>query len=166
MNSNSFLNQSDLTEAVTGVLSSMLGITVEMSSPEGGLGQDYAETVSASVGMSGDWDGVLLLRCHQATACFLAGEMLGTDAPPSVDGDVRDVLGEIANMTAGGLKEKLPGRSSLHLPCVIDGCRYEVTIKGGHTILSLLFSTDEHQMLFSVVQSDNVGGANQGIEGT
>lgn len=157
MNSSTFLNQDDLIDAAQGVLSAMLGLSVEASAPEAGWpGEGPHQAVLANVAICGDWDGVLLLSCNRSTACFLAGEMFGSDASLRVDDDVKDALGEIANMIAGDLKERLPGQSVLHLPCVIEGSDYAVTIKGGHTILSLLFSTGEHQMLLSVVQSDSL----------
>jgi CheY-specific phosphatase CheX len=50
--------------------------------------------------------------------------------PATIDDDVRDALGELANMLAGNLKSVLPGGAVLSMPSVIEGSDYSLQICG------------------------------------
>ncbi|GAX60069.1 chemotaxis protein [Candidatus Scalindua japonica] len=57
----------------------------------------------------------IALFCDAASACHIAGTMLGMEVS-EVDVDVKDAMGEIVNMIAGGAKVKLESRmGELHL---------------------------------------------------
>ncbi len=67
--------------------------------------------------------GKIAVFAYGATACHLAGAMLGIEAT-DVDEDVKDGMGEIVNMIAGSAKVKLESTmGDLHLltPWVIAG---------------------------------------------
>lgn len=75
--------------------------------------------VRAEVTLSGDWAGRVLLACDPATAASLARTMLGArDGDPVPDEDVRDAVGELANVVGGNVKGMLPGTTALGLPRV------------------------------------------------
>jgi chemotaxis protein CheX len=59
------------------------------------------------------------------------------DAPEEMDNDVRDAVGEIANMIGGNMKAAMGRDVRLSLPTVIDGCDYEMRVCGSaveHTV--------------------------------
>jgi chemotaxis protein CheX len=88
------------------------------------------EQLTSAVHLSGDWNGVLLLECNRWQARQFAGKFLSVDPPETVTDDVRDVLGELANMIGGNMKCALAAGLSLSMPSVTDGSDYGVRICG------------------------------------
>lgn len=84
--------------------------------------------------------GKIAVFTYGSTACHLAGTMLGIEAT-EVDVDVKDGMGEIVNMIAGGAKNKLVDTmGELHLltPWVVAGKKLTITSpKGGESDLSI-----------------------------
>jgi chemotaxis protein CheX len=93
------------------------------SAPEG-------ESITASVQISGAFDGAVHVTCPRSVAVEAAGRMFGRPARTLMDDEVRDALGELSNMVAGNFKSRLPGRCRLSLPTVVEGSGYEVTRLG------------------------------------
>ena len=58
-----------------------------------------------------------------------------------LDGDVRDVMGELANMVAGNLKSLLPRGVDLSMPSVIEGSDYSLHICGVGAVERMSFSS-------------------------
>jgi chemotaxis protein CheX len=87
-------------------------------------------TVSASVQISGAWEGVVHLQCAATLAAQAAATMFGI-GPAEVRADqIQDALGELANMVGGNIKALLPEPSRLSLPTVVDGVGYTVRVPG------------------------------------
>ena len=107
-----------LTQTVAAVFLNMMDLEVERCDTPW-----VADTqrLTASVHLAGDWSGALLFECSHRQACLFAGRFLGTEPPASVDGDVRDVLGELANMIGGNVKFAVAKGLTLALPSVTDG---------------------------------------------
>lgn len=74
--------------------------------------------MSAVVSIRGAWVGDVEIRVTHGLARRLAREVLQVDAHTSDDPDVKDVVGEVANMIGGNLKALLPEPCHLSLPCV------------------------------------------------
>lgn len=73
----------------------------------------------AMVDIEGGFDGMVVVRCSQATARQLAAVMFDTDPELLPDTDVVDALGEVANQVGGVVKTMVPGPSALSLPTVV-----------------------------------------------
>jgi hypothetical protein len=97
---------------VAAVFQAMLGLEVE---PAGEVQPSEPAQMNATVHLGGTWDGALMLETSRSQACRLAGRFLSIDPPPSVDDNVRDVMGALANMIAGNLKCALA--PAPHSPC-------------------------------------------------
>jgi len=85
--------------------------------------RSFEQTVSGMLGLSGDLQGLLNVHCPYAAAKQITGNMLGMEVE-SIDADVRDAIGEIANMVAGGLKVSLATHNlnvNLSTPTTIAG---------------------------------------------
>jgi len=85
--------------------------------------------VSSMIGMSGDFNSMLSIHCPGKVGMAITGEMLGMEVE-EVDDDVKDTLGEIANMVAGGLKESFAAENlnlELAIPTTISGTSYRVS---------------------------------------
>lgn len=70
------------------------------------------------------------MECNRWQARQFAGKFLSVDPPDTVTDDVRDVLGELANMIGGNMKCALAAGLSLSMPSVTDGSDYGVRICG------------------------------------
>ena len=76
-----------------------------------------ADTLSYWVEIVGPWTGAVVLTCGRDTAEELTRALLRGHAPVVLDDeDVRDALGEFANVVGGNVKALLPGPSVLGLP--------------------------------------------------
>ena len=113
------------------VFSTMLGLKVELYPMPWDRPTDL---VTAAVYFAGVWHGAVLLECTRGQAREFAQLLISI--PPSImtDEDVRDALGELANMLAGNLKSVLPGGVALSMPSVIAGSDYSIQICGRFSI--------------------------------
>ena len=85
--------------------------------------------VSALVGISGDINSMLSIHCPGNVGRAITGEMLGMEVE-DIDTDVKDTLGEISNMLAGGMKEAFAAEDvnlELSIPTTVAGKAYRVT---------------------------------------
>jgi len=148
------LIQKAIVQAVQNVCQTMLrndatlrGQTAEP--PPGGAFQ-----IMGNVGFAGDINGSVFLCLSDSFAMFATGEILGM-SPGEVEMNgpdvVKDAIGEITNMTAGGFKNQLCDIGypcKLTLPTIVRGSNLQVsTVKGttrhifdfacaGHTLLA------------------------------
>ncbi|MBI4874107.1 MAG: chemotaxis protein CheX [Acidobacteria bacterium] len=100
------------------------------------------DRIIAAVQFSGQADGALFLETDQPHARWFAGCLLGMEPPRTVDDDVRDALGELANVIGGNLKDTLAPGASLSLPSVVDGSEFSVRICNSTVAGRQAFSTD------------------------
>lgn len=108
----------EVTSAVCeSLLGAVPGVCAESPSPP--------ERVSGSVSIRGAWRGNVEVRLSPSLADRLAKEVLQLEAGAPNDADVRDVVGEVANMIGGNLKALLPEPCVLSLPDVHDTPRIE-----------------------------------------
>jgi chemotaxis protein CheX len=151
MNNNGNLHNKDVINIIQEVFSSMLALEVSPLEAKPAAPENERK-ISASVGIAGEWNGTVTLQCSADTACRLAGAMLAMDPLPDVDDDVKDVLGELANIVAGNIKSMLPGPSSLSLPCVIDGSNYSLEILNGEELVNQPMLCHGSGLIVSIVQ--------------
>ena len=84
-------------------------------------GEDAPHPVNGVIGLSGRIAGSVVLSLSEAVAVKAASTMLMTELT-EVDEDVRDAVGELVNMVAGGAKAKLAQYDlCVGLPNVITG---------------------------------------------
>ncbi|MGA9669903.1 MAG: chemotaxis protein CheX [Terracidiphilus sp.] len=116
-----------VTHIVQSIFTTMLDIEVStVAAPSLPTG----DRLTSSVYLEGEWNGAVSLECNHRQACQFAGKLLAMDPPEEVDDDVRDVLGELANMIGGNIKSLMSTDVRLSLPSVIGGSHYEVRICG------------------------------------
>jgi chemotaxis protein CheX len=101
------------------------------------------DQLTSAVHLSGDWNGALLFECNRWQACQFAGRFLSMDPPDTVTDDVRDVLGELANMIGGNMKCALATGLSLSMPSVTDGSDYGLRVCGSEVQDRLSFQCAE-----------------------
>lgn len=110
--------------STAGVFSTMLGLEVT-SEPEytDADAPAVSDGVLAIVGLAGSWTGAGVITCSAAFACRICNQLLMTEAT-SVNEEVLDAVGEVANMVVGNFKtmiEEHLGPLGLSIPTVIYG---------------------------------------------
>jgi chemotaxis protein CheX len=121
------VQQSELAQIVESVFETMMSLEV---TPDETPWLADASRMTSAVHLTGDWNGTVVFECDRRQACKFAGRFLSMDPPAAVDDDVRDVLGELANMIGGNVKGALEGDIRLSMPSVVDGGDYSVRICG------------------------------------
>ena len=106
------LNENSLFDVVDSVTSAILGPGLAPS----GTGPDWDRR--SAVAIIGDCEAVVTIRCSASFARRWAEAMFDLSADELTEADVADALGELTNMTGGGVKSLLPGVCTLGLPWV------------------------------------------------
>jgi CheY-specific phosphatase CheX len=73
------------------------------------------------------------------------------DPPDIVDDDVRDVLGELANMIGGNMKCCMPTGVRLSMPTVMEGRDYDMRICGSQILERVAFQCAEGHFWVTVL---------------
>lgn len=129
----------DMEMVVSSVFETMMGVSVMPTESQWSKDLDR---VTATISLTGYSSGVLVLEAEKFQACQFAGHFLAMDPPPEVDNDVRDVLGELANMISGNIKSALMPEAALSLPSVIDGASYTLHVCNEESIIRKAFASD------------------------
>lgn len=131
-----------LINAMLEVFASMvfIDITAEPAEQDGTTILEY--NLASLIGLAGDLKGILAIQCPGAVAMGITEAMLGMEVS-ELDGDVKDAIGEIANMVAGGLKEgMLPAGKKIELaiPTTVIGTRVRTSGLSGASRLLIPFT--------------------------
>jgi chemotaxis protein CheX len=140
----------ELTQVVEAVFQTMLHLPVEESLE---ILPVRGEMVTAAVHLTGAYQGAVLLHCAPWQACGLAAQFLGKTPPSSVDDEVLDVIGELANMVAGNLKCTLLPGTHLSIPAVYQGMDSALRLCGGRPTQRRAFRTPLGPVWVTMVQS-------------
>jgi chemotaxis protein CheX len=112
----------------------------------------FQECVTAMVGFVGSYCGMVSINVPQKLAIVLASQMLGMDIT-ECDDDVRDALGEIANMIGGSFKHhfvKNGHEVRLSTPSVMSGAEYVMSVGSIPDTLTLMFESGEDHFMVSI----------------
>jgi chemotaxis protein CheX len=138
----------EIEDIVKAIWSTLVDVPIQ---PGGGAGPSDDSTVTGIVNIDGAWRGAVLVRCPLALASLVTAAMFQGDEDPTLE-EVRDALGELANMVAGNIKALLPGPSAISLPTVAFGSQYEISVVGTGTLATVPFMSESHPLVVSVVQ--------------
>ncbi|MGE4559992.1 MAG: chemotaxis protein CheX [Desulfobulbus sp.] len=95
-----------LVDATMDLFASMVFIEIEPQTATDEPVTALSPNVSSLIGLAGDLKGILAIHCPEDVALEITSAMLGMEVP-DLGEDVKDAIGEIANMIAGGLKVSL-----------------------------------------------------------
>lgn len=132
-----------LTDAMLEVFASMIFIDIV---PEA-LSEDpvsvFEPNLSSLIGLAGDLKGILAIHCPSAVAMGVTSAMLGMEVT-DLGEDVKDAIGEIANMVAGGLKEAMAASAGkkieLAIPTTVIGKAIRTSGLSGASRIMIPFS--------------------------
>lgn len=96
--------------------------------------------VTGCVQVTGAWEGAITISCTPNLARNAAATMFELGATPPSDDEVRDALGELANVVGGNVKALLPGTTHLSLPIVATGDRRTLAVIASETVCTLRFA--------------------------
>lgn len=107
---------SEIREIATSVWETMLGLSIEDTA------QQAAESyVTSFVQISGAWQGAVAVELSLRLARVSAAALFGKDESELKDDEIKDAVGEIANVIGGNFKALVPGPSVLSLPIHVRG---------------------------------------------
>jgi len=112
----------------------------------------FENCVTAMVGMAGTYSGLVCIHTTDNMALKTASGMLGMEVT-EVDDDVRDALGEIANMIAGSFKLHLTRCGAdirISTPSVVNGSEYAVSAGTMKDTITLRFVTDDDWFIVAI----------------
>lgn len=98
--------------------------------------------ISSMLGLGGDIKGSLDLHFPKDVALSVTSHFLGMEIE-ELDDDVRDAIGELANMTAGGIKTYLSNRNihtEMAIPNTIVGSGYRTHGLAGAESVKVAFN--------------------------
>ena len=111
--------------------------------------------VGACVQISGAWQGAVRVDCSMKLARLATSRFLAVE-PDQVDiTQIRDAMGELANMSAGSVKPLLPPTCHLSLPSVADGADYTLTVPHVSIILDTAFDFHGEPLRVAVLERDD-----------
>jgi len=136
---------------VRDIFSTMVAAEISPSQPAVTV-KKFKDCVTAMVGFAGNYNGMISINTPQKLAMAFASQMLGMEIT-ECDDDVRDGLGEIANMIGGSFKHHFvtDGREvRLSTPSVISGDEYVMNVGSIPDTLTLMFEFNGENFMISV----------------
>jgi chemotaxis protein CheX len=127
-------------QVVAEVFSTMLGIEVIPCGPRQATAGEIC--IAACVHVSGACSGSIVVRVPAAFGRRIASAMFAMDAADLGDGEVKDAMGEVANMVAGALRLALPTPNAISLPSVAEGRELSLRVPGSETVLEAWFGAE------------------------
>ncbi len=100
--------KNEISLAAKDVFSTMLMIDLEDVQTAGGTEAAIQSNVTSMIGLGGGLRGMLAVHCPADVAKEITGALIGMEVEELGD-DVKDAIGEIANMVVGNLKTSFAG---------------------------------------------------------
>ena len=122
----------DLGRIAHDIFDTMLALDVQPAEQEW---MPASDRLTGAVYLAGAWRGAVLFECDRTQACQYTHRLMQVPLPETVNDDVRDTMGEMANMLGGNLKSVLPGGVVLSMPSVVEGCDYSLRVCGGNAVV-------------------------------
>ena len=141
----------DVVSIATDVWSS-LNLDLEQTAP---TLVDTEITGSASVSISGSWDGIVRLDFAAGLPGELAAAMFMMEPADVSEDEIADAVGELANMLGGNLKSLLPEHSRLSLPSVVLGSSVTLRVTGATLVRRVDFTCGGRALRVTLWESSN-----------
>jgi chemotaxis protein CheX len=145
------IRQEDFISINEEIWASMLGLTIVVTDATDILTESDG-SIAACVQLVGAWNGAIRLDCTFPLARLAAEWFLGKPGSSASIEEVRDTVGELANMAAGRVKALLPQPTHISLPAVADGSRYDVTVRKGRLLLQCPFECRGQGLLVTLIE--------------
>jgi len=145
-----------LTDSIKECFMGVLSLTLEEFDKADLNNEDHQ--VVASIGFAGQLEGNLSIIFSDQSACHVVGKMLYSEFS-EVSPDVLDGVGEVVNMTIGGVKTRLISQFPIEIsiPTTIKGKQIDVFSKKGLTRVYKCYRCAEFELdvvLYFKLQSE------------
>ena len=132
--------------SIVEVLSTMAQMEVRPGKPRLKQGEVSSGDVSGLIGLTGSRaKGSLAISFTEPAILEITRRMVGEEVT-SIDGTVRDMVGEITNMVTGGAKRRFSEQGydfDLAIPGVVAGKNHVISHKTDGTTIVVPFATDQ-----------------------
>ncbi|HLH08792.1 MAG TPA: chemotaxis protein CheX [Terriglobales bacterium] len=145
------VSEEQIQQVTEQIWSSMLELHPCPIAVESGPGQQEPG-IGASVQITGGWEGAVRIDSSMSLARMAAARFVGSEPEQVSIEQIRDAIGELANMSAGMIKNLLPGPSYLSLPSVADGSEYNFTIRGSNLESQAQFHCEGEPLAVSLLR--------------
>lgn len=135
-----------ITESTQEIFSSMIMLDVTAGDPFERQDAPLKNSISGIIGLAGTQKGMLAIHMPSQAALAVTTAFLGMEVD-EIDEDVRDAIGELANMLGGSLKSILDPNGSgvqLSMPSAVHGEEYSVDCLAKAESVSVPFSFEGH----------------------
>ena len=146
-----FLEQ-EILEITEATWQSVLGLDIQSSQVSLPPPQAMEGALMGRVGISGAWNGVVLLEGSEMLARSAAGAIFGKDPSEVTQEDQQDSIYELSNIIAGNIKALLPEPCQLSLPVVSPASAEHKAVSGHERVSELLFDCQGQPMYVTVWQ--------------
>lgn len=139
-------------ESTMEIFSTMVMMEVSVAGPPLQESGTLHDTITGMIGLAGTHKGVLAIHIPNAVAMAITSSFLGMDVD-AINDDVRDAVGELANMLGGNVKTILSqnGRDiELSLPSTIAGHEYGFQAATDVDMIILPFKTENGEFLIEL----------------
>lgn len=141
-----------IVETTDEIFNTMIFLDVSANAPLEQSRQALGCHVSAMIGLTGGFSAMLGIHCPEAVGLAISGAMLGMEIE-EIDADVKDALGEIANMLAGGLKERFSAEDidlELAIPTAVSGKSYTIASSTKSNRVIIPFNIEQGQFFIEM----------------
>lgn len=138
-----------ISDATQEIFQSMLMAEARPSTPLSTRSNVFKDSVSGLVGLAGNYRGMLAIHVPNSVAMSITSKFLFMDVE-EINDDVKDAIGELANMLAGSVKSMLTETGTglkLAIPSAISGTEYEVECLADSDGAIVPFNIDEGEFL-------------------
>jgi chemotaxis protein CheX len=140
-----------LTEVGESIWSQTLGVSLTPQ-PDTDMGE--LAMIEGQVQVTGGWRGTLVLQCSVGAARRAAGVMFNRHESELTPEDVRDTVGELANMIGGTVKSMVAADGCfLSLPIVIEGSDFNVRALNTKIIARQAFDDAGEPVVVTVLEA-------------
>lgn len=137
------VREEEIYQITKNVWDTVLGLGMERR-PEQWKKQAVPHFLTGYVRITGAWHGVFSLDCSFALARRIAAVMFRFDTVETSSEDIRDALGELANITGGNIKGLLPEPCRLALPVVVtEGSSFALALPSVQVVTQVNFECEQ-----------------------
>lgn len=114
--------------------------------------------ISGIMGLAGKINASIVLHFEEQVALKATSNMLGADYS-KIDGDVKDAVGELTNMVAGGVKVEFDNSGmdlNLSLPIVVSGDEFSTENLEGQEAILIPFVTEDGKFFVEFSFKENI----------
>jgi CheY-specific phosphatase CheX len=144
------VQEQDIREITGAVWTSVLQTNAEWR-PEAQAPQLSGTIMTGCVQISGAWEGAVMIQVPVGVARAAAAAMFESSLAETSSEEVRDALGELANMVGGNIKALLPGPTQLSLPLVVEGGKSALSICDAVAVRTVWFAAYGEEFLVTLL---------------